>query len=438
MKRNERSQSSWKQVSQEAKTALCMLVLLLTMQSVAAFQYEGIEYTINDDGWSVTATGFGTPSIEPTTLIIPDYAWDNGKAYAVTVIQRNAFDSPSLKNFRKLVVGDNVTTIGSKAFEHFGEAPALHTIIMGKSVTALDSKAFEHFGERPVKGLQNTVILKGEDPAKINKQTFEHMRSTTIYVKDEATYNRYIANSEWKGYDYKNNNKRNRYEYPIPADITLKGDLWQTAVFPEDLSQTKLDEYFGEGTKVAKLHQNKHQWDGKDEYVVRFDLQEGVKRNEPVLIKPANKDNHYVSEVSYGVDSYEKNPSVTMTDTENNWKVIMIGICNDDHKLDFGQMYLRNQDGTMHFYMAENDANVWVKRGKCIFEMRDANTGELLTDVKITYDIQQNTTAIQSISGNDRTDKAGVYTLAGQYVGSTMEGLAKGFYIVNGRKVIVK
>lgn len=435
MKRNERTQSSWKQITQEAKTALCLLVLLLTMQSAAAFQYEGIEYKINDDRQSVTITGFDKTKVTPTTLIIPDYAWDDGKAYAVTVIQSNAFSSLSLK-FRKLVIGDNVTSIGSKAFEHFGEAKAVHTIIMGKSVTNLDQKAFEHFGEHPAIGQRNTVILKAEDPGTINKQAFEHMQNTTLYVKDEATYNRYTGNSDWKKYD--NDKKNNYYKYPIPADITLKGDQWQTAIFPEDLSQAELNECFGEGTKVAKLDETKYQWDGKDEYVVRFDLQEGVKRNEPVLIKPANKDNHYVSEVSYGVDSYEKNPSVTMTDTDNNWKVIMIGICNDDHKLDFGQMYLRNQDGKMYFYMAEKDANVWVKRGKCIFEMRDANTGEVLTDVQMAYDIQQHTTAIQSFSGNDRTFKAGVYTLAGQYVGSTVDGLSKGFYIVNGRKVIVK
>lgn len=436
MKRNERTQSSWKQITQEAKTALCLLVLLLTMQSAAAFQYEGIEYKINDDRQSVTITGFDKTKVTPTTLIIPDYAWDDGKAYAVTVIQSNAFSSPSLKNFRKLVIGDNVTSIGSKAFEFFGEATAAHTIIMGKNVTNLDSKAFEHFGEHPAKGQRNTVILKVEDPGPITKQVFEHMKSTTLYVKDEATYNRYINDKSWGKYDQ--DNQGNYYKFPIPADVTLKGDLWQTAVFPENLNQTELDKYFGEGTKVAKLHQSKYQWDGKDEYVVRFDLQEGVKRNEPVLIKPANKDNHYVSEVSYGVDSYEKNPSVTMTDTDNNWKVIMIGICNDDHKLDFGQMYLRNQDGTMYFYMAEKDANVWVKRGKCIFEMRDANTGEVLTDVQMAYDIQQNTTAIKSVTESDRTAKSGVYNLSGQHVGSTVDGLSKGFYIVNGRKVIVK
>ena len=437
MKRNERTQSSWKKISQEAKTALCMLVLLLTMQSVAAFQYEGIEYTINDDGQSVTVTGCEQTSLKPTTLIIPDYAWDNGKAYAVTAIKENVFNDPYFKKFRKLVIGDNVRTIGSKAFEHFGEEKNVeHTMILGKSITNLDQKAFQHFGEKPSKNQRNTLILKAEKPGTINKQAFEHMQNTTLYVKDEATYNRYTGNSDWKKYD--NDKKNNYYKYPIPADITLKGDQWQTAIFPEDLSQAELNECFGEGTKVAKLDETKYQWDGKDEYVVRFNLQEGVKRNEPVLIKPANKDNHYVSEVSYGINSYEENPCVSMTDTENNWKVVMIGICNDDHQLDFGQMYLRNQDGTMHFYMAEDDANVWVKRGKCIFEMRDAQTDELLTGVKMTFDVQQNTTTIKTIIDNDHPTKAGVYSLAGQYVGSKTEGLAKGFYIVNGRKVVVK
>lgn len=440
MKRNGRTSSSWVRWSQEVKTALCMFVLLLTMQTVAAFQYEGITYTINSDGESVTATTFDAKAVTPPTLIIPDYAWSDGKAYPVTVIADNAFSRT--KTFTKIVIGDNVKTIGRKAFEHFAEDKLVVTLVLGKGVTDCDAQAFEHFGEK-AKGCK--LILKGTDPAVIQTSSFQHMKNAMLYVQDEETYKRFMANADWKNYDLSTSKVGNQYTYPFPADVSLKGGMWQTAVFPIALSKMQLESLFGQGTKVARLSKNEYKWDGQDEYVVRFNLQETVDAREPVLIKPTNGESHYVSEVEYGVERYEDNPKVMMTDTDHGWTVRMIGICHDNYNLDFGQIYMRNQNGTMYFFMADNEnnnpeekSNVWVKRGKCIFEMCDTETGEPLTDVSINYDIQSSITAIHDVSNTERIAREGVYSLTGRYEGTSTCGLAKGIYIVNGRKVVLK
>lgn len=50
-----------------------------------------------------------------------------------------------------------------------------------------------------------------------------------------------------------------------------------------------------------------------------------------------------------------------------------------------------------------------------------------------------NVTAIESINGVDIRPVTGkVYNMAGQYVGNSLEGLSKGMYIVNGKKIVVK
>lgn len=66
MKRNERITSSWGFLTQGAKTMMCLLVLMLSVQAVFAqkFEYGGIVYTLS--GGEATATGFSKKK-SPTT-----------------------------------------------------------------------------------------------------------------------------------------------------------------------------------------------------------------------------------------------------------------------------------------------------------------------------------------------------------------------------------
>lgn len=59
MKRNERITSSWGFLAQGTKAALCLLVLMLSVQAVFAqkFEYCDIQYSLSDG--KATATGFG-------------------------------------------------------------------------------------------------------------------------------------------------------------------------------------------------------------------------------------------------------------------------------------------------------------------------------------------------------------------------------------------
>lgn len=438
MKRNERITSSWGFLTQGAKTMMCLLVLTLSVQAVLAqkvqkFEYGGIVYTLS--GGEATAIGFGKSAQQPPMLVIPDYAYDNYTPYPVTKIAKAAFSSS--KEYRKVVIGDNVTTIGNKAFEHFGEQGGEdHVLIIGSGIISLDDKAFEHFAQHPGKTNCNKVILRIDDPAKIMDKSFEHCKQTTFYVKDEPTYKKFKSDIVWGKYD--NDKQHNNYQYPIPADLTLSANRWQTAVFPEDLSAEQVENYFGEGTLLAVMSTATPSYvDGeKMNYLVQFNTASRVTKNLPMLIKPGVKDIRYTSDVSY-------EPSDAIVEAKHSadkMTIRMFGICDEDHFLTDGQIYFRNYgDGNMRFFMYKEGVgpDVMVKRGKCIWEIVDG-CGNVVTNKALDYKIDDAATAIEDVTRKSAAQDGRIYSITGQYEGTSLEGLPKGVHIMNGRKFVVK
>lgn len=438
MKRNERITSSWGFLTQGAKTMMCLLVLTLSVQAVLAqkvqkFEYGGIVYTLS--GGEATAIGFGKSAQQPPMLVIPDYAYDNHTPYPVTKIAKAAFSSS--KEYRKVVIGDNVTTIGNKAFEHFGEQGGEdHVLIIGSGIISLDDKAFEHFAESPGKTNRNKVILRIDDPAKIMDKSFEHCKRTTFYVKDEPTYKKFKSDIVWGKYD--NDKQHNNYQYPIPADLTLSANRWQTAVFPEDLSAEQVEDYFGEGTLLAVMSTATPSYvDGeKMNYLVQFNTASSVEKNHPMLIKPGAKDIRYTSDVSY----VSSDAIVKAKHREDEMTIRMIGVCDDDLLLTDGQIYFRNYgDGNMRFFMYKEGvgSKVKVKRGKCIWEIVDGS-GNVVTNKALDYKIDDAATAIEDVTRKPAAQDGRIYSLTGQYEGTSLENLPKGIHIMNGRKFVVK
>lgn len=58
--------------------------------------------------------------------------------------------------------------------------------------------------------------------------------------------------------------------------------------------------------------------------------------------------------------------------------------------------------------------------------------------VSITLTYSETSTGITEIETDDQSTVKRVYTISGQYVGTSTEGLPQGIYIVNGKKTIVK
>lgn len=60
-----------------------------------------------------------------------------------------------------------------------------------------------------------------------------------------------------------------------------------------------------------------------------------------------------------------------------------------------------------------------------------------LVTIDLTY-TDDTTTGVYEFENKNTQDNLRVYNLNGQYVGNSLEGLAKGVYLVNGKKVVKK
>ena len=56
----------------------------------------------------------------------------------------------------------------------------------------------------------------------------------------------------------------------------------------------------------------------------------------------------------------------------------------------------------------------------------------------VTLSFSYTTTGISQVKGIKKALQGKVYNLQGQCVGSSLQGLSKGVYIINGKKVIIK
>ena len=56
----------------------------------------------------------------------------------------------------------------------------------------------------------------------------------------------------------------------------------------------------------------------------------------------------------------------------------------------------------------------------------------------VTLSFSYTTTSISQVEGIKKALQGKVYNLQGQCVGSSLQGLSKGVYIINGKKVIIK
>ena len=66
------------------------------------------------------------------------------------------------------------------------------------------------------------------------------------------------------------------------------------------------------------------------------------------------------------------------------------------------------------------------------------NTSDQADMSLVTLSFTYQTTAISQVEDIKKALRGKVYNLQGQYVGSSLQGLSKGVYIINGKKVIIK
>ena len=397
------------------------------------FDYQGNTYKITEVyEWTqyCELTSSDVPDTEP--LIVPDYAYnsDTGLEYQVESIAAN-----SCKNYKgsKVVIGNNVRTIGGKAFEHFGESQTA-TLILGKNIKTIEENAFEHFGEH--KSGSKVFITSRSMPKDIyiKPKSFEHVKNTTFYLANEYLYNQYKANSNWGVFDAANNNNGNSYSYPYPYEYDCnKG--WKTFIGPEDMDNYYIESIFGHGTKVAYLKEA--QWISEENtYNLTFAETTTIKANMPYFINPTNNNIVYFSEAKCVVN--DNNCTSVAVEGKNGYYAKMIGNASEeDYYLKKNEFYFRNYQG-LYFYVAEEDSKNHVSPGKCHFRITEGTDADtpVLAKVAMFMDFDDDTpTGITEVETSIKSPK-GIYDIHGMYRGNNLQSLPKGLYIVNGKKII--
>lgn len=132
-----------------------LLVLLLGAVGIAKgyaqdFTEGGLNYTINDDGVSVTVSGEYGMWYEP--LVIPESVEHNGVSYAVTAIGDHAFDwNSGCSLWGELIIPNSVITIGESAFDY---CSTLTGLTIGNSVVEIGNSAFNS-----CEGLEGDLVI---------------------------------------------------------------------------------------------------------------------------------------------------------------------------------------------------------------------------------------------------------------------------------------
>ncbi len=392
------------------------------------FVYLSNTYKItSEDALTCTLTKGNVTDTDP--FVVPDNAYNSGTAYEVTKIADNACNS---YKGTKIIIGNNVETIGEKAFEHFGEHSAV-TLILGTSIRTISNKAFEHLGEQ-VSGCK-VFITDTRKPSNqtLQGQSFEHVKNTTFYVKTEELYNIYYKTNGWRQFDADFNNDGNSYSYPFPYDyIVSKG--WKTFIGPEDMSEYYIESIFGKGTKVAYLKEARWLSDINTYHLI-FAETNKIEANTPYFINPTT-DFEYFSDKTF-VEG-DMNRTTVKVEYKDGYYANMIGV-TDSYGLYPNEFYFRNTGNGMYFYVVgENSDKILANAGKCYFKITQSDKWydqAVLAKVAMSMDFDDSPTGITDTEVKTQAAK-GIYDIHGIYRGNNLQNLPKGLYIVNGKKII--
>lgn len=210
------------------------------------------------------------------------------------------------------------------------------------------------------------------------------------------------------------------------ATVTLKRsiskDYLNTVCLPFDLSAEKIAEVFGEGSVVSD-------YTSVTGTVMNFTPVTEMVANHPYIVNATETfDTKNIAGVTLKTIAGNEN-KIEFENTEKTFLADFVGspLIHEFTYTDGSELFL-GKDGKLYRPNAKGDK---MKGMRAYFEVVDY-TG---TEAKVN--IGGGLSSIDKLmNGEAMTGK--VYNLNGQYVGNTLDGLAKGLYIMNGKKYVVK
>ncbi len=198
---------------------------------------------------------------------------------------------------------------------------------------------------------------------------------------------------------------------PVNLVRTLSPDYWNTFCVPFDIDVDKIAEFFGEGTEISV-------YTGVTEgNVMKFQTVEAIKGGVPYLIKPSKQ---VVNPVFENVTITAAQPQTVGTDYS------FVGIYGKTTLLTDGTHRFVSKSGSVSKPTASGNVMNGIR---AYFIVPKAEAAKQLL-VSVNDDV---VTSIDGVVAEDNAEE--IYDLNGRKMKSAS---AKGIYIVNGRKVVVK
>ena len=254
-----------------------------------------------------------------------------------------------------------------------------------------------------------------------------------IQTADEAskfTYdvtNGYV-HTAWCQYDNQTKN------VTIENRGTLHADEWNMMCLPFKLSAAGYKKAFGEDVKVAEFTGvTKSEGDG----LVSFNLayineKNGMKAATPYLIKPSKE----IPMADVTFEGVKVSTKTTEEQATGDVNCKLIGtlqptILHKGHQ----QLVLKASNGLQ--YMAPNSTTP-MQACRAYFELTDTGTGTVAAAKNFSFSIDGETTGVKVIDVNAPSTSINtrVYNMNGQLVGTSMENLPQGIYVIAGKKVV--
>lgn len=254
-----------------------------------------------------------------------------------------------------------------------------------------------------------------------------------IQTADEAskfTYdvtNGYV-HTAWCQYDNQTKN------VTIENRGTLHAGEWNMMCLPFKLSAAGYKKAFGEDVKVAEFTGvTKSEGDG----LVSFNLayineKNGMKAATPYLIKPSKE----IPMADVTFEGVKVSTKTTEEQATGDVNCKLIGTLQPTilHK---GHQQLVLKASNELQYMAPNSTTP-MQACRAYFELTDTGTGTVAAAKNFSFSIDGETTGVKVIDVNAPSTSINtrVYNMNGQLVGTSMENLPQGIYVIAGKKVV--
>ena len=216
---------------------------------------------------------------------------------------------------------------------------------------------------------------------------------------------------------------------------TISANNWNTICLPFDMSEEQIASAFGDATvQLADFTGCKATYDGDNCTAIKVNFTDAttITANKPCLIKVSKAIKEFKVD---GVEIIADEDNAYVDKDEN----YMIGTYTPETKIGTSRKYMLFLSNNK-FYYSKGTAKMKAFRAYFEFkdELKDKSAG--VSNAKISFFVDENTTGISDIKSKTKVDSDAVYNINGQYVGKNidMNTLPKGVYIINGQKKIVK